>query len=59
VDVSTVGAVLPAQGREVAEETDKSNFKSLNKWLGSFKNEKKEHCFLEHLWVDRGIERRV
>jgi len=58
VDVSTVGAVLPAQGKEVAEETDKSNFKSLNKWLESFKNEKK-NCFLEHLWVDRGIERRV
>jgi hypothetical protein len=40
VDVSIVGTVLPAQGKEVAEETDKSNFKSLNKWLESFKNKK-------------------
>jgi len=57
VDVSIVGTVLPAQGKEVAEETDKSNFKSLNKWLESFKN--KKICFLEHLWVDRRTERRI
>ena len=42
VDVSIAGTVLPAQGKEVAEETDKSNFKSLNKWLESFKNKKKK-----------------
>jgi len=59
VDVSIVGTVLPAQGKEVAEKTDKSNFKSLNKWLESFKNEKKKYCFLERLWVDRRTERRI
>jgi hypothetical protein len=41
VDVSIARTVLPAQGKEVAGETDKSNFKSLNKWLESFKNKKK------------------
>jgi hypothetical protein len=60
VDVFVVGTALLAQRKEVADETDKINFKSLNKWLESSENKtKKKYCFLEHPWVDRRIERRI